>query len=445
MPATGPSPAPCARIWPTTIAPHANVNSIIPGDSSVVTVADPVEGLGLDPSFGGAAVYCYVSVWPQGQAAKTGAALTGDPSRYPVVGAWTDARGVPWTCLRLDSVYAAGVPRPDTYCVDLNDNLFTPGDTVCFFYAARSAGGAESYAFGSSLEAVGLDREAAALNAAEFTCLPAGGPARGGDILYVDGMDGRGAQPYWDTAFASLGILDKVDRYDVRGPSSGVSNRPAGRVKDIAQLVPTYRKILWDTGDLDVGLGNGPRRRRRPTTTSWSSLPGNGVTPDGGIYVCGDDALSELNGYQFSAHPTARMPSPSRPRTCRTSSPPVTTGPRSGSHPSAPRWPAACSPATPAWSSRVVARCINDFDVVQPQGTTVNQMTYGAGTTTSTNGAVVNNVVGNARVVYGGLQFHLYSATTIPTDAWTARISCTTSSCRCGTPGPSPRRSPRAR
>ena len=28
----------------------------------------------------------------------------------------------------------------------------------------------------------------------EFTCLPAGGYNRGGDILYVDGMDGRGAR-----------------------------------------------------------------------------------------------------------------------------------------------------------------------------------------------------------------------------------------------------------
>ncbi len=48
---------------------------------------------------------------------------------------------------------------------------------------------------------------------------------------------------------------------------------------------------------------------------------------------------------------------------------------------------------------------INDFDVIEPQGTTVNQMTYGAGTTTSTNGAVVSNIVGSSRVVFGGFSF----------------------------------------
>ena len=131
------------------IAPQANLGSIVPGDSSVVTVADPIEGLGIDPSAGGAAVYCYVSVWPQGQATKTGAHLTQDPLRWPVVGTWMDAGGTSWTCVRMDSAYAGGVPQSDRYCVDLNDNLFTPGDTVCFFYAARSAGAVETYAFGS--------------------------------------------------------------------------------------------------------------------------------------------------------------------------------------------------------------------------------------------------------------------------------------------------------
>jgi hypothetical protein len=30
---------------------------------------------------------------------------------------------------------------PDNYCIDLNDNLFTPGDTIFFFYAAKSNDG----------------------------------------------------------------------------------------------------------------------------------------------------------------------------------------------------------------------------------------------------------------------------------------------------------------
>ena len=48
-------------------------------------------------------------------------------------------------------------------------------------------------------------------NPDEFTILPAGGWKNGGDILYVDGMNFRGAQPFFDTAFDFLGILDQDD------------------------------------------------------------------------------------------------------------------------------------------------------------------------------------------------------------------------------------------
>ena len=384
------------------VAPGANVNSIVPGDSSVVTVADPVEGLGIDPSFGGAAVYCYVSVWPQGQAAKTGAALTGDPSRFPVVGAWTDARGIPWTVLRTDSVhlaYAGGIARADAYCVDLSDNLFTPGDTVCFFYAARSANAVETYAFGSSLEAVGSDREVAALNAAEFTCLPAGGPARGGDILYVDGMDGRGAQPYWDTAFAALGILDKIDRYDVRGPTSRVSNRLGGRVASVPVQLAPYRAILWDCGDLDPPLGGGTGYPDK--TDDWglfSEFLGDLALP-GGVYVCGDDVPFRLRN---DTAPSAvvfrgtRLPFN------------VTSGNHRNTFGIAP----AGIPAGGGCYSDpfiIFGGCplLNDFDVMTPTGT--SQIAIGYGTPATTNGAVISNTTtngsANVTALLGGFSF----------------------------------------
>ena len=55
----------------------------------------------------------------------------------------------------------------------------------------------------------------------KLTILPAGGFNRGGEILYVDGADGYGSQPYFDGAFMVLGLTNKIDRYDVRSPASG--------------------------------------------------------------------------------------------------------------------------------------------------------------------------------------------------------------------------------
>ncbi len=362
------------------VAPGSHTNRIIPGDSAVVKVADPEAGLGIDATYGRAAVYCYVSVWPQGQAGKSGDALTQDPARYPVVGSWTDASGVPWTCVRLDSSIVNGVAQPDYYCVDLNDNLFTPGDTVCFFYCARNTNGVETYAFGSSLLAQSNDREQAAANPSEFTCLPAGGWRRGGDILYVDGMDGRGAQPYWDTAMQSIGILKGVDRYDVRGPSSAVSNRPAGRVKNFqVQLLDCYRIILWDCGDLDVGLGDGSGTPEK--TNDYQLLDDflSNLPNQGGVYLSGDDVGQVLNAYSSASAVTFRTNY-------------LTYNLTTGNH----RTLFGISPAGVHRNGGcysddfiIYGGCplLNDFDVMEPIGSATIEVGYGAPATT--NGAVI--------------------------------------------------------
>jgi hypothetical protein len=193
---------------------------------------------------------------------------------------------------------------PNTFCVDLDDDLFTPGDMVCFFYCAENVlpippflFPIRTYAFGSDLQATGTVLAEAWSHPAEFTCLPAGGWQNGGDILYVDGMDGRGAQPYWDTAFLEVGILDQVDRYDIRGPSSGVNNALDSRVANIqTQLNDCYKKILWDCGDLTVTLGDGGATFPGHKTDDYgliNTFLDNLMTP-GGAYVCGDDAAGAL-------------------------------------------------------------------------------------------------------------------------------------------------------
>ncbi|HEU4365260.1 MAG TPA: FlgD immunoglobulin-like domain containing protein [Candidatus Krumholzibacteria bacterium] len=368
-------------------------NGILPGDSSSVQVADPVDGLGTDPTFGGAAVYCYVSLWPQGQATKSGAALTDDPTRWPVVSIWSDAGGAEWTCVRLDSAYASMGALSNVYCIDLNDNLFTPGDTVCFFYAAKNTNGIETFAFGTDLKLVTGDREEAAANPGEFTCLPAGGYNRGGDILYVDGMDGRGAQPAFDLAFAALGILERVDRYDVRGPSSPVYNRLDSRVVSVSsQLIGVYRKILWDSGDLSVSLGDGSRPPEKTDDYGLLNAFLNGLTEDGGVYLCGDDLAEHLVAHTGASAATFKT----------TNLPFILTA--NNHRPAFGISPVGTSTGGVFTSDAtfiVQGGCplLNDFDVLEPSGTSVMEIAYGA--PAGTNGGVLSNtrVNGNGATV----------------------------------------------
>lgn len=274
---------------------------IIPGDSALVTVADPEGGLATDPyTATGPAVYAYVSVWPQGQAGKTGANLTDDPTRWPVVDS-LEHDGATWYCVRFDTSYtAAGYAVADRFCVDLNDNLFTPGDTVCFIYCAESAVAGHGPSYYSFQTGATDDLWEALGSPMEFTCLPAGGPARGGDILYVDHYDGHGAQPYFDDAFARLGIDHLIDRYDVRAPDGRNGNSLAGRVKDpLQQLIPAYRFIIWDSGSLpglsNLSLGDGLRDEANDALLLIAFL--ENLTEPGGLYLSGDNIAADLKDY----------------------------------------------------------------------------------------------------------------------------------------------------
>lgn len=230
------------------VTPAASPN-VLPGDSAVFSVSD-YGGLATDPYSGqGAAVYAYMSVRPLEQPGKTGAALTGSSNRFPFAGSVSVA-GRTWYRLRADSVRVAGSSLPyGLFCVDLNDNLFTPGDTVEYFFSATSSSGGTSY----WSEATGPVDELGVVASApiEFTCLPAAGLYPGNDILYVDDCDGRGVQQFFDSAFGLLGLSGKVDRYDVRGPTSSVGNGLATRVADVyAQLIGVYRTIVWSSGEM---------------------------------------------------------------------------------------------------------------------------------------------------------------------------------------------------
>jgi hypothetical protein len=382
------------------VSPGTHIGSNIPGDSSSVTVADRLSGLGLDATdhAGAAAVYMYVAVWrydhngtgvpgsggtqparPVGaafQAPETRQVVDGPLiTRYPVLGT-TVIGGTTWTCIQLDSAYTQGTWVQDAFCVDLKDDLFLPGDTICFFYCATNTDPITTYAFGSALANTGTDVNVAAANASEFTILPAGGWARGGDILYVDGMDGRGAQNAFDIAFQDMGITNLVDRYDVRAPSSGVSNRPSGRVKDVATQLNCYLKIIWDTGDLETNIGDGTGNPEKVDDylllrLFLDQLP---LSPGyGGLYLSGDDIAEQMAGAAGAEAALFNSANNYMPFTLISTNLWQSTG-------------IVTSTGTPVGglcysdSFWIYGGCplINDFDVMQASGGSVSEVTYNA-------------------------------------------------------------------
>jgi hypothetical protein len=385
FPADG-STSGCVRADMAADIRPVNDPSIQPGDSAVVTVSDPESGI-ADDFIGGKKIYIYVAVWPLGQPGKTGAALTEDPVRFPFVGTVGLCDGIVWTCLRLDS----SLPGPDSYCIDLNDCLFEPGDTVCYFYCAENNYGVKTYAVAGRQ---GFDPCEAAANAYEFTCLPAGGWNRGGDILYVDGMDGRDAQPYFDTAFQLLGLEGKVDRYDVRAPSSAVGNRPGSRVRDIGQLLDCYRKILWDCGDLEITLGDGSGTPEKSNDYCLLNEFLGGLPNPGGVYLCGDDVPSALNAYSSVCAVTFRATYISYSLTTPDHRPTYGVAPK-GVHK-----PAGC------FGDDIViyggCPLVNDFDVMTPTGASMMEVSYGVPTGV-TNSAIISEVTNNGNAVNVGV------------------------------------------
>jgi hypothetical protein len=290
----------------------SNKKSILPGDSLKIVVTDPA-GLASDVTGGRTdtkAVYAFVRVtdrFGNPIAGKNGLALqspdnkryAADPDagklRYPFVAGLAPAG---WDAYRLDLARTpSGGKVIDTYCGDLmdlaagpdgppyhpnenwaaNTGIFAPGDVIHYFIGAQNATGGWAY-YHRTLNGQGVGRRTNVIAEAmaspmEWSVLPDAGRQPGdlGDILFVDDADDRGgpAQLYFDNAFMYLGLTDKVDRFDVLGPSSVVGNSLAGRVKNIgAQIigdpVEIYKKVLWNSSDLSRGL------------------MGDGGTPNGG-------------------------------------------------------------------------------------------------------------------------------------------------------------------
>ncbi|MCK5620433.1 MAG: T9SS type A sorting domain-containing protein, partial [Candidatus Krumholzibacteria bacterium] len=369
----------------------------LPRDSATVTVTSAV---GIDYHIPGdpsshRAVYCHIKdVSP----AKSGSVVSGDLVRYPFV---STADG--WTTLRCYG--SSGIKST----IDLNDALYTPGDTVWYYFSARDKNGVTNY-WSLHLGVTSSEHEAR-VHPMEVTCLPANAVNGTTDILYVDGFDGYGAEPFFETAFDLLGI--PPDRFDVIDPTYTTGGGPGARVSNVlGQLAPAYRKIVWNTGHLRRGgiydgLGSSPWTRssddfgmlfefldqspNRPgvylsgdnLATWWTTRSGAGAVNLRDTYL-NYTALNE-------AHTAVGEPV----------SPQVIALPGSFfDHPS----------VGPDTLIAFGGGCsgVNDFDVLEATGSAILQMAYSGN---PSHGAVVSQTTQNAvsdtaRVVLSGFSFH---------------------------------------
>lgn len=279
--------------------------AILPGDSIAIGVSEAVNGLAADPITGvGPAVYCYVSVRPTGQPGKAAANIESPHTRIPIgkrfphVGS-VAAGGFTWECFRMDTVFTPdGTPVPTRFCFDLNDAVFTPPDEIYFFFGAENAVGDKCYWNEFVGTVPGIPYIFTCPSEMEFSCLPGQGWQNGGDVLYVDDFDGHGAQPRFEDAFVSMAIEDQVDRFDVRAPESRVGNGLGSRVVSTQnQLIPCYRKIVWNSGDLPEGLIGAGEITQEKSNDFGILYDFLDLHPDRpGLYISGDNVAAEWVG-----------------------------------------------------------------------------------------------------------------------------------------------------
>ena len=260
---------------------------IRPGDSIVVDCRSPFGGgVAADPG-GGPAVYMHAKcayVGPE----PLKPALFG-PSLQGTYGSYKSDDGV-WTKIQCDTARTAGGIQRDRYMVDLNDDLFTRGYQIEYYFTARDSAGEER----------ALPKWARSRGPYfEWTCLP----TKNSNVLFVDDFTGRGSfagsvENYWMPVFdyAPGAPNSNVDKYDVNGPTSGVSNGPGSRAKN-HHLTQHYDAIVWDSGDLSSitisdGTVNSDKSNDCRMLIDWMNLSERDV----GLWICGDDVAFDLDG-----------------------------------------------------------------------------------------------------------------------------------------------------
>jgi hypothetical protein len=340
----------------------------------------------------GPAVYCHVAdVSP----AKSGAAVSGDAGLYPVV-----STGGGWTVLRCNGT--AGKVSAE-YSIDLNDNLYTPGDTVYYYFSARDAAGITTY--WSTPAGTATTEAAVQMMPDEVTCLPANALVGATDILYIDDFDDLGEESVFESAFEFLGITP--DRYDVRASAGYNMNGPGSRVVNVSQqLIDCYRKIIWHSGYLSyytIGDGRDTPSQQDLADDFSMLLEFLDQHPGGaGLYISGDNIAEEWETLTASSPVTLRSTY-------------MNFNLLSGDHQSVgqPVSPLVIGrPGSPFENDSLIAHgacpTVSNFDVLEPAGASELAMTYSG---SPAHGAVLTQVTPNAagdtaRVMLSGVSYH---------------------------------------
>jgi hypothetical protein len=309
-----------------------------------------------------------------------------------------------------------------------NVGVFTPGDVINYFLGAKNTLGEWSYfhrTFGGqgALNTTTSLAEATS-NAMEWSVLPDAGRQPGdlGDILFVDDADDRGgpAQTYFDWAFRYLGLEDRVDRFDVIGPSSAVGNSLASRVKNtqeqiIGDPIEIYQKILWNSSDLTDGLvgdggapnGGSSAEKSNDFRLIFSFLSNHEDNP--GIYIAGDDIAEDWAGLVGIDAVNTRSVF-------------MNFSVLNGSHvafgePVSPLVTKALGSPIGPGAMYAFGGCplINDFDVLQPTGVLATTVTQYPGPVAGAvlAQATLNSAATTARVVLSGFAYNFIRDDTV--------------------------------
>ena len=270
--------------------------SMHPGDSIVVRCTSiGGGGIAADPA-GGPAVYMHVRCTSIGYPVKpslAGSQLEGGYGHY------LSDDGT-WTIIQADTARIGLVAYPDYYMFDLNDELFTYGYMIEYYFTANDNAAAYTALPRGADQFATENPYRGSSHYFEFTCLP----TRESDMLYVDDFDGIGSfdgvvQNYFDRTFKDVyKWAPAPDRYDVKAPSSLVSNSLASRAR-VSHLLAVYNLIIWDSGDLSVGTicdgtAGGDKSDDCGLLVDWMSTINASWATHPGVWVLGDNVASEL-------------------------------------------------------------------------------------------------------------------------------------------------------
>jgi hypothetical protein len=267
--------------------------SIRPGDSIVVRCTSTGGGgIAAGPG-GGPAVYMHVRCTSIGYPVKpslAGSQLEGDYGHY------VSDDGT-WTIIQADTARIGLAAYPDYYMFDLNDELFTYGYMIEYYFTADDNAAAHTALPRGADHFTSESPYRGSSYYFEFTCLPT---MTSGE-LYVDDYDGIGSfdglvQNYFDRTFKDVHISSgPPDRYDVKAPSSLVSNSLASRARP-SHLLAAYNLIIWDSGDLSVGTicdgtAGGDKSDDCTLLAAWMDSA-DGSYP--GVWILGDGVAEDL-------------------------------------------------------------------------------------------------------------------------------------------------------